>query len=212
MKLHPTISSKHTTRLFFKKYKYKIVLISKGASWFRGNELENVRVHLSEKDTKFKLSNPLTEADKSYILKLYTTLTKCKEYDIRVEHPLISFYSNSADDVEKLSKVDPTKVKYVSFPEQGSEDKLDNQQVLVKKLDYGYRITMGRTRQDFTNFVKWCEGKTEKVKLPKRAITDLCKPHSWGGYYFYVRDDKTLTMVKMFLGGHIQLVESVTKV
>ena len=100
----------------------------------------------------------------------------------------------------------------MSFPEQGSEDKLDDQKVLVKNLDYGYRITMGRTRQDFTSFVKWCEDKTEKVKLPKRASKDLCKPHSWGGYYFYVRDDKTLTMVKVFLGGHIQLVESVTKV
>ena len=212
MKLHPTILSKHTTRLFFKKYKYKIVLVSKGAGWFRGNDLENVRTQLSDNEPKFTLGGPLSDADKSYVLKLYTTLLKFKDYDIRIEHPLISFYSNSDSDVEKLAKLDTTKVKYVSFPEQGSEDKLDNQQVLVKKLNYGYRITMGRTRQDFTTFVKWCEGKSEKVKLPKRASKDLCKPHSWGGYYFYVRDDKTLTMVKMFLGGHIQLVESVTKV
>jgi hypothetical protein len=212
MKLHPTISSKHTTRLFFKKYKYKIVIVSKGSSWFRGNDLENVRNQLATGSSKINFNIELTEADKNFILKLYTVLKKCSDYDIRVEYPLISFYSNSAGDVEKLAKLDPTKIKYVSFPEQGSEDKLDDQKILVKKLNYGYRITMGRTRQDFTNFVKWCEDKTEKVKLPKRASKDLCKPHSWGGYYFYVRDDKTLTMVKMFLGGHIQLVEAVTKV
>jgi len=212
MKLHPTISSKYTTRLFFKKYKYKIVIVSKGAGWFRGNDLENVKQQLSDNGSKIKFSIPLTDTEKTFVLKLYTTLTKCIDYDLRIEHPLISFYSNSATDVEKLAKLDPNTVKYVSFPEHGSEDKLDAQKVLVKNLDYGYRITMGRTRQEFTSFVKWCEGKSEKVKLPKRASKDLCKPHSWGGYYFYVRDDKTLTMVKMFLGGHIQLVESVTKV
>jgi hypothetical protein len=69
---------------------------------------------------------------------------------------------------------------------------------------------MGRTRQNFSEFVAWCEDK-DKIRMPKRAKRDLCKSACWGGSHFYVKDDKMLTMVKMFVGGYIHSVESVVK-
>ena len=43
MKLHNSIQTKQTTRLFNGKYKYKIVLLSKAASWFRGGDVEKIK-------------------------------------------------------------------------------------------------------------------------------------------------------------------------
>jgi hypothetical protein len=69
---------------------------------------------------------------------------------------------------------------------------------------------VGRTRKSFPDFLTWAS-KINKVRLTKRTKNELAKEKSWGGYYFYVKDEKTLTMVKIFLGNHIQTVEKVIK-
>lgn len=212
MKLNPLIPTKHTTRLFNNKYKFKIVLKTKAASWFRGGNIEAVKEKLAlDSALKSVWATRLTKEDKDYALLLASTMSQLTDYDIRVENPLVSFYTNTEKNIEKLAKVNPSLVKYVSFPEPGSENLLDEHKIITKNIDYNYRVTMGRTRQNYSNFLNWCNGKEMKVKLPKRAKTHLAKEHSWGGYYFYVNDEKTLTMVKMFVGPAIHSVETVVK-
>lgn len=213
MKLPSSIQTKQTIRLFNGKYKYKIVLLSKAASWFRGSDhLTNVKKGLNSADnSSLSWVRKLTSSDKSYVLKLLTAMTPMSNYSIRVESPYINFYTNNESDVEKLAKVDKDNVKYISLPAPGSENFLDDKKVLVKNLDYAYKITMGRTKSNHSNFVAWCEDKQDRVRLPKTAKKSLSKDGAWGGYYFYVRDDKTLTMVKMFLGEGINSIESVVK-
>ena len=212
MKLHSSIQTKNTTRLFNNKYKYKIVLRLKTASWFRGADLDNVRENISQQDAERKPTwvKQLTKDDYSEALSVYTTLKKFTDYQIRVESPLISFYTNDQTQIEKLGKLNPSIEKYVSLPADGTESVLDEHKVIVKNIDYAYKVTMGRTKQDFSNFVPWCEGK-DKIRMPKRAKKDLSKNSCWGGSHFYVKDDKTLTMVKMFVGSCIHSVESVVK-
>lgn len=204
MKFPPSIKTKFTTRVFNNKYKYKAVIISKGTHLFRGNNLESVKESI-------KVSSKLTQDDQAFILNLYVFFKKAEEYSIRIESPLLSFYTNSANDLEKIVKLDPSKIKYVSYPKPGSEALLDDKKIIVKNLDFEFKVTMGATRQDYTNFVSWCEDKQLKIKLPKRAQKQLARDKSWGGYYFYVKDEKTLTMVKVFLGGYIQSVEQLVK-
>ena len=213
MKLHQSILTKHTTRLFNNKYKYKIVLLSKAAGWFRGGDLEHVKEKIASSDSSVKSvwAPKLSKEDKEYAASLATVMGQLVDYDLRVESPLISFYTNTEKNIEKLAKVDPSLVKYVSFPQAGSETLLDEHKIISKNINYDYRVTMGRTRQNYNNFLNWCNGKELKIKLPKRAKTHLAKEHSWGGYYFYVRDEKTLTMVKMFVGPAIHSVETVVK-
>ncbi len=212
MKLSPLIQTKQTIRLFNGKYKYKIVLLSKAASWFRGGDIENVKKNLANVSSSNSVwVKKLTADDMLYVTRLITALQPMENFLIRVESPYINFYSNNDRDVEKLAKIDSQNVKYVCLPEPGSETLLDDKKVLVKNLDYAYKITMGRTRQNHSNFVNWCIGKEDRVRLTKSASRYLSKNSSWGGYYFYVKDDKTLTMVKMFLGEGINLVESVVK-
>lgn len=213
MKLHSSIQTKNTTKLFNNKYKYKIVLVLKTASWFRGGDLDNVKENASTQDVEKRPTwvKQLTKDDYADALALCNVLKKFTEdYQIRVESPLLSFYTNDKSQIEKLAKLNPLLVKYVSFPEQGTESILDDHKVIVKNIDYAYKVTMGRTRQNFSNFVEWCDGK-DKIRMPKRAKKDLSKNNCWGGSHFYVKDDKTLTMVKMFVGTCIHSVESVVK-
>lgn len=212
MKLYKSIQTKQTTKLFNNKYKYKIVLVLKSASWFRGCNFDCVEKNLSVQSTQD--SDPwairLNPYERQYTVQLCNTLKKLTDYEIRVENPLISFYSNNELDVENLAKLDAERVKYVSMPAAGTENILDEGKVIVKNIDFDYKVTMGRTRQDFTNFVQWCEGK-DKIRMPKRAKADLSKKACWGGSHFYVKDEKTLTLVKMFVGGSIHSVELVVK-
>ncbi len=212
MKLPQSIQTKQTTRLFNGKYKYKIVIVSKASSWFRGGDLVNVKKNISTVSVStVQWVKKITPQDVDYALKLVTSMTPMSDYTIRVESPYINFYTNTEKDVEKLAKVDANNVKYVCLPAPGSESDLDLKKIIVKNIDHEFRVTMGRTRQNYTNFVQWGESKPDKIRLPKRAKNQLSKDGSWGGYYFYVKDEKTLTMVKMFVGGDIQTVEHCVK-
>lgn len=199
MKLPQTIQTKYTTRVFNKKYKYKIAFLTKAASLFRKDLSEPKALYISH----------CSDADKKFALMLIANLKKMSDYSLRVESPIVNFYTNNANDIEILAKIDPAKVKYVSYPQPGSETKLDQGLILTKRLDYDYRITMGPTKQNYTNFLVWAKDK--RIKLPKTAQRMLAKDRAWGGYYFYVKDDKLLTLVKMFLGSNIQAVEHVSK-
>jgi hypothetical protein len=212
MKLPQSIQTKQTTKLFNNKYKYKIVLVSKAAGWFRGCNFERVTegLLLQSDPNADKWLIKLTSDEQVYTLWLKATLEKLSNYEIRVENPFISFYTNTKEDVEKLAKLDSDRVKYVCLPAAGTENVLDQGTIIVKNLDFAYKVTMGRTRQNFNEFVQWCEGK-DKIRMPKRAKADLSKSKCWGGSHFYVKDEKTLTMVKMFVGGFIHSVESVVK-
>lgn len=212
MKLPSSIQTKQTIRLFNSKYKYKIVLLSRAASWFRGNDLDNVKKNLFNTLTRpYVGSQKLSTLDLAYAQKLVSAFDNMADFIIRVESPYINFYTNNAADVEKLAKIDSEHVKYVCLPAPGSESLLEDKKVLVKNLNYAYKIHIGRTRSNHNDFVTWCEDKTERIRLTKTAKKNLSKDSAWGGYYFYVRDDKTLTMVKMFLGEGISAVESVVK-
>lgn len=208
MKLPQSIQTKQTVRLFTGKYKYKIVLVSKAAGWFRGAKLDNVKQNIANVDLIW--SKKLNADDRTYALDLATAMSTMSDYVIRVESPYINFYTNNEKDIETIAKINALGVKYISLPAAGSESSLDDNKIIVKNLDFDYRVTMGRTRQNHFSFVEWCKDK-DKIKLTKRAASQLSKDASWGGYYFYVKDDKTMTMVKMFVGGAIQAIERCVK-
>lgn len=197
----------HTDRLFQGKFKYKAVISSGLAGWFRGGNLERVNLLVEHGDY---YSRNATTAEKAYAKKLLTLLKNLEDWQIRIETPYISLYLNDLKDLESIVKASSSRIKYISLPDPNSESKLTNQTILVKKLDFSYRVTVGATNQNYLSFVNWCKD-NPKVRLPKRAAKDLSKDYSPGGGYFYVKDDKSLTMVKMFLGRTITKVENVVR-
>lgn len=212
MKLPKSVQIKDTVSLFSNKYKYKIVLVCPGAGFFRGNKLD----YALEKLTEIKNGdyNPpwfktKSKDDLEYCFTLQRVLTSLSDYEIRIEHPLLNFYTNTPGNLEKLADIDENRVKYVCLPDKNIGE-LEQNTVVVKKLDYKHKVHLGSTRQEYNDFVKWCENNS-KIRLTKSAKRDLSKARSWGGSYFYVKDDKSLTMVRMFLGSSIVKIETVIK-
>ncbi len=208
MKLPISIQTKATTKLFHNKYKYKIVLLSKVAKWFRGNNLAHVKLLANHAQVQ---QGKLTKNDIDFAIKILTTLGTMDDYTLRVENPFLNVYTNTDDNILKLSKIDVSKVKFVCLPAPNTESLLNEDSVIVKKLDFDYKVTMGRTNNSFESFVNWTKN-NPNIKISKKAIKELTRDYSFGGYYFYVKGEKNLTLVKVFLGSNIQAVSNCVKV
>ena len=209
---------KLTKKLFYGTYQYKIVLVCAGASLFRSNDLDAVLESLKEvkkdfgEDDKylfFKNRNVIrTKEDLDYALKLRYELSLLTDFDLRIESPWVNVYTNSKSAVDKLAKIDNSKVKYISEPPADSELAVNT--IILPKINFDYRVTVGRTLQDCTAFVEWADTNS-KLKLTKSCKKSLLKPRSWGGSYFYITGDNNLLMAKMHLGGYISKIERIIK-
>ena len=194
------------------KYKYKIVLVCPVASWFRGNDLAFVAsklIDLADPEQHPVWLKIKTTEDLGFCKTLHNVMSTLADYELRIEHPLINVYTNAPVNLEKLASIDPERVKYISIPNNANPE-LSNNTVIVKKLDYDYKIFLGKTKQNHTNFVEWSKN-NKKIKLTPTAKRSLSRNTSWGGSYFYVKGEQTLTMVRMFVGESIAKIESVIK-
>ena len=195
-------------------YQYKAVLVCPVSAWFRGCNLDFAKQKLKAIDpTKLPLLSPpwsklRSRADLDYCIALESKLSNFQDFDIRVEHPLLNFYTNNFNDIVSITSVDIDRTKYVSVPDEVLYPKLEKNTVFLPKIDFGFKITMGKTRTSYNSFINWAET-SDKVRLTKRCIQDLSSDRSWGGSYFYVKDEKSLTMVKMFLGTEIVRIDRV---
>lgn len=212
MKLPQSVKIKDTVSLYLNKYQYKISLICPASNWFRGNDLDFVSNKL-EDIKKGGYCPPWLKIksgeDQQYCIDICKILKGFKDYDIRVEHPLLNLYTNDSNQVEKLANIDPERTKYVCMPNK-NHPALGKNAVIVKRLNYDFKIYIGRTRKSYPEFVSWC-AKNKNIRLTSRLRDDLSRNSSWGGSYFYVRGENTLTMVKMFIGSEISKIEQIIK-
>lgn len=208
---------KQTTKLFKGAYQYKIVLVCAGASWFRSgdmaetlNQLKKVDLEIAQKSvpTWRTTSYIKTQEDLDYALGLQSALSNMKDIDIRVESPWVTVYSNSKKEINTMIKLDPLKVKYVCVPPANSTLTVDS--IILPKIKYEYRITLGKTTQEHSAFVSWAES-NKNLKLTNSCKKDLLKDRTWGGKYFYITGNNNLLMVKMHLGGSIAKIERIVK-
>ena len=205
---------KTTKSLFQGKYKYKIVLICSGASMFRSGDMDTTLELIKKVDLNrshnVRYSNYLIKnADElDYAVQLQHQVAKMQDFDIRVESPWVSIYTNNIKDIADLANICEDNVKYICQPP--AKATLEEGTVIMPKMNYDYRITLGKTTQEHTAFIQWAQTNA-KLKLTKSCIRDLSKNRSWGGTHFYVTGDNNLLMVKMHLGGGITKVERIVK-
>jgi hypothetical protein len=207
--------TKTTKSLFKGTYQYKIVLVCSIAGAFRSGDMSSTLEQLKKTTVAQQSSGwtnhqtpPKTQEQLDYAFKLQHQINKLKNIEVRVEFPYISVYTNLKSDIDRLIKVDKDKVKYISVPVDGNA--LVKDTVIMPKIPYEFRITLGKTIQNHSAFVEWAE-KTPKLKLTKSCRRDLLKDRSWGGTHFYLTGDNILLMTKMHLGGSINKIERVVK-
>lgn len=207
---------KTTTKLFKGIYQYKIVLVCSGAHFFRSGDMASTLENLQQIDLvrntsgipNWRHSLIKTQDDLDYALKLQNALSKQPDIDVRVESPWITVYTNNKKNIDILTKLDKDRVKYVSAPAEKTT--LEQNTIIMPKMNYDYRITLGKTIQEHSSFVEWAES-NPKLKVTKSAKTDLLKPRSWGGKHFYLTGENNLLLAKMHLGSSIAKIERIIK-
>lgn len=191
------------------------MLVCPGASALRGDDPDQITAELkrleasilTNKNSKFRMYNLRSADELQYAVKLQGLLSTLKDFDKRVESPWISIYSNSKQDIDSLANISLSNVKYICEPPAG---KLAENTIILPKVDFDYKVTMGKTTQNYEAFVGWAETNS-KLKLTKGCKKDLSKPRSWGGSYFYLTGDNNLLMAKMHLGSTISKIERIIK-
>jgi len=87
---------------------------------------------------------------------------------------------------------------------------LESGVVILPKVPFDYKVTLGKTSQEHSAFITWAESNS-KVKITKSCKKELSKPQSWGGTYFYITGNNNLLLAKMHLGGSINKIERISK-
>lgn len=207
---------KTTNQLFKGTYQYKVVLVCAGSSLFRSRDLDYTLsclkgVDLTKvKNTAYSRYNTAikNQDDLDYALSLHKHLKKMSDYDIRVESPYISLYTNDKKDVDALIKINNNNVKYVCIPPK--DVTLETGVVILPKVPFDFKVTLGKTTQNHSAFISWA-GANSKVRVTKSCARELSKDYSWGGTYFYITGENNLLLAKMHLGGSINKVERIAK-
>ena len=209
LKLLPT---KKTNKLFLDKYRYKIVLISKLATTFRGRDIEDAAekiAHWRENKTfpGWVYNGVASDLDRAY--DIVKSFQKVSDYKLMVSSPFLTFYTDKFDDFKQVSKELFDYIKYISMPED-ARPVLEKNTVYLKRIDYDFKITLTQRVPNNESFFKWCTG-NDKIRMPRRCRDHVRRGWRSGDSYFYVKDAKTLSMVQMFLGSNIQRIDRVVK-
>ena len=220
-----------TRKLHYGKYLYKTSFPNKLAGHFR-TELQkdgcygHLRVKLDELHSVFvpgsteiklpwayhtRIYDSIPVEDYYDAIDLYRLLCKSSdiEFTLRCEAFRLNLYSNDRDFITKIVNI--VRHKFVEFWEPDPEDAkiltAENNVIIVNEPpNYEYKITLGKNRGE-PSLAKWIDANPNLGKMGSIA-KDECYRSGWvKGYYFFVRDDKTLLIAQMIVGNNIQRVD-----
>lgn len=136
--------------------------------------------------------------------RIYTALSKNKDYKLRVENNYITIYSKDKDWLYDLGKV-------LDAYEWWEPDTKLEPGILVmgpKMEGWGYKITLGLNVPD--TFNKWAITNSDKIKIGNKLLSLLkSNQRHLSGYYFYVHNEKMLNLVSLVIGPGIQRIDKI---
>lgn len=204
-----------TPKLFYKEYSYKLVICTKFADHFRGNDLGYVREILDHYFSNLKMGRDiyitswrevqtLTQKDLSQLSTIYQSLSQNSNYRLRAEGGFLVVYSKNRDWLYKLG----TNVAAIEWWEP-NQDLEPNVLIMGSKMKgWEYKITLGRNVP--SDFYEWSLNNSEKLKIGKKLKSYLERNTKYiEGYYFYVRNEKMLNLVCLVLGRGIQRIDKI---
>jgi len=165
------------------------------------DEIPFWRNTIEESSPTFKLK------DHKEALLVYQALVANEDTTVRVEYPnRLGLYSNDKDWLLDLSK----KIVSLEFaePSEKFSELLDDHPnvILTSQKNYKYKILFKGTfppKDTYKAFAKWCKTNDDKIRITDQSVERLEKNYSMEGRYFFIKDDKTLTLVNLMIGPHL---------
>jgi hypothetical protein len=203
---------KTTKKLFFGKFVNKVAVQTSLAGYFRGNKLDKIKLdinivsrRITDKLQSVQIGGSWSKKyakieDVQIALEIVGILESLTDYTLRVEGCTLSIYSN--DDV--IKKVTNIKNIHIEETSQAADDKIKEfllttpKAIIRKEYTHKYKVTVNALWDSADSFTTWAD------KLPKIKTTG--NSYKFGGY-FYVADEKTLSLCHIFLSDKVRKVE-----
>ena len=218
---NPKIVLDHTSKKFFGKYLYKLIVFCPGGRAIDSKrsivgELEHRRL-LSANISGWwgeRLSRNLDRADADFLQRMRTLrLQRLPDIKMRIEEPRIQIYAESESDLTKIVQTyfQPTDYKYVESitgPEDSKAETVLNSGGIIRKRDIGYThkviLRDGKYSQEIrTNLLNYITSMgLEMVKIHSGLEHMLHKPSGYiWNCYFYTNDPSVTTFINLIHPG-----------
>jgi hypothetical protein len=212
---------KKTTKLFFNKFANRVSLRTPFASSFRGKNFKSVQETIDKALATFVSSNSThsiqigsiwnkkyaTFDDAVGVSNLLKILDTTEVFTIRTEWNTLTIYTNSDQLIDCITRIKELVIEEVNLPEnQKIKDFLLNNPKSIIRTEYThkYKVTVGcLSNTAAEDFVLWASN------LPK--IKCASKRYTYGGH-FYVADEKTLSLCRLYLYDKIRKIEKLVKI
>lgn len=212
------LRNKQTKKLFYDKFVYKITVVTALAENFRGNDIPATSHYLQHVYEKMVEKG---ETERSWgsrwnvkIIKLHQVqrditfshlISSLDSYHVRVEGNHLSVYTNDLDFLENTKKLydEPYALREMWLPENDKikDFLLSNPKKIIRpEYSHKYKVTVNSI-PDIESFKQWAS------KLPKLKV--MSRNNYTIGGYFYVADEKTLSLCRIFLGDRIRRVDEI---
>lgn len=222
---------RETKKLHYNKYLYKLSIPSQLAGYFRTEFQKNGKLGYARERLDV-LSNIKPSTGGVLILPwaggsrfvdripvehyydaidIYRHLKNKENYIVRCGTYDLSIYSNDRKLLIDLSN--KLRHRFIEFwePDPENIDKLltnENENIILvnKPPEYEYKVTLGKVKGS-PSLASWIDANPKLGKMGWIAKEE-CRNNGWvKGYYFYVRDQKTLLIAQMLVGDNIQRID-----
>lgn len=217
------MKQRESLKLHYGKYLYKICLINQLSNLFGSyrtkqnredilKELQynydnNLALHLKRRRTTTVIDKEDFENAK-FLKKLFEKYTDHRK---RVEFAnRLIIYTNSKDMLDEIIDKLESCVKEIYKPKEGIEGFLtQNIETAIVKTptEYEFRVYLNGNRID-PNFANWLRSNRDKCKVGEATLWNIENDNFLtNNNYFYIKNEKVLTMIRMIIGHNIRKVE-----
>ena len=209
----------NTEKLFYDKYMLRASMYFTMAPIFREKKFNHTRDVLDDLQHQFeqgseeliwnkgyRYSRPITIDEFQDTLNLYNSLTSqdYNSYSLRVEQMNLNWYSNDEGQLDQLIYRFKKRIVSISKPTESQKNLLEPN-IILKPSKYEFKVTVGATVDP--NVAYWFEKNSDKVKIGSTFLECIKQGQYVKGFYFYVKNEKVLNLVKIVLGGEITRID-----
>lgn len=214
-----------TTKLHYGKYLYKAAFLNtlsfafssyknkgKGKLSFTQTTINNLDLQFANNESLkvdiWRSQKLVTKSEYLEAKRIFSLLRDHKDWRIRVEYGRhMTIYTSDKELLDELS-VD-CGAKEIYEPEEGMENflLLNIDTAIVNTVpEYEFRVYLKGNKND-SSFANWLKANTDKSRVGDQTLFNIENGYSASGNYFYIRDDRVLTMIRMLVGHNIRRVE-----
>ena len=207
-----------TTKLFYNTFKHKLVIKNNLSYIFKDKNFYNARVEIDELQYLYEENEqlfirlhrrkvPVSTQEFFECKTLYNILQSNKEYKLRIEKPNLGIYSNDLPWLMDISSKVAEPLELWS-PDPITQHKLQKNVILVDvEPAFPFKVTLGNRTKTDPSFVNWAIKNKSLIRISNKLLSKIQQDGYVAGSYFYVRDEKVLNLINLFLSSPVMRVD-----